>query len=186
VSDATLRVALVLPRDATGMTRAHVATVATALRAAGHDPVFVETPRAEAPLAVAERLLAVRGFADELAAVPLTLGALARTPSGVVHVFSPADALAARAWRRLSGTPYVCTFLEVLDRAAVANRRGRRELLAAAVTDSDGVLAAGPHAQAALERWLMVDAPLVAADDVDAHGRAYRQALRLDHRQRRR
>lgn len=177
MSVAKLRVALVMPRDATGTVRAHITTVATALQAAGHEPLYVESPRLAAPVGVAERLLAVRGFAGELAGVLPTVAALARTRADVTHVFSPPDAVAARAWRRISTTPYVCTFLDILDRDAVADRRGRRELLAAAVTDSDGLEVADPRAQAALERWLMVDAPLVASDDAAAHVRAYREAL---------
>lgn len=145
-----------------------------ALLAAGY-PTAALRPRTSRAL---ESLLARRGFTEGLTRVPAAAAALAAHPVDVVHAFTPADALAARAWRRARGGPVVFTCAEPLARASVADRRLRLRLLASAVEESDAVLVPDAATAAALRRWMAVDAQVVPAADAAAHATVYRAAAR--------
>jgi hypothetical protein len=146
--------------------------LADALRELGHRVAVVRRR------ALPEMLLRGRGFTGPLTHVPAATGALLRGRFDVAHAFSPPDALAARAWRRLTGRPVVVTTLEVLDRAHLADRRLRLALLRASVEDADAVLAAGDEARDALWRWMTVEAAVVDPRDGAAHARLYLDLLR--------
>jgi Glycosyltransferase Family 4 len=143
------------------------------LRAAGHEAALI----APAPVGAVEAALRFRGFTGPLTHVPRAFVALAQGGFDVAHAFSAPDALAAHLFRRRAGRPAVFTCAEVLDRSSVADRRLRLRLLAAAVEDSDAVLAASEAAQEALWRWMAVEAPVVAASDAAGHERVYRALL---------
>ena len=143
--------------------------LAAGLTAAGHRAEVVGAPR----LAQADSLLSRRGFTVPLSHVPLVVARLVAGRFDVVHAFTVPDAAAALAWGRLTGRPVVFTCVEVLDRSRLADRRLRRQLLCAATARSHAILAASEPARAALERWLMVDAPVVDPGDAAAHARLY-------------
>ena len=90
-----------------------------------------------------------------------------------MHAFTPTAAAAALLWRRRTGGRVVFTCVEVLDRAALADRRLRLRLLTDAVERSDALVAASEPARAALERWMAVDAPVLDPADAEGHARLY-------------
>jgi hypothetical protein len=143
------------------------------LRVAGHRPLLV----AERELAPVEALLAVRGFTGSLTAVPSVLAALLRSRADVAEAFSPAAAVGALGWRRLTGRPVVFTCTEPLERGGLADRRLRLRTLAAAVEDSDALLAADEATRAALRRWMAVEAPVAGPQDTATRERLYRELL---------
>jgi hypothetical protein len=148
----------------------HTARLAEALRAGGAEPVVL-TAR---PLRIPEGVLRRRGFERPLSHVPRLLAELVRGDFDVVHALSPADAAAARGWRRVRGGPVVFTCVKPPDRESVSNRRLTLRLLAAAVEDSDAVLAADEAVRSAMSRWLAVDAPVL---EPAAHVSLYRDLL---------
>ena len=166
---ASLRVALVHAAPAPACVR----ELAQALRAAGHRPRVV-APR---PAAVVERVLRARGFMRPLSHLPSAGAALLREELDVVHAFSAQDAAVALAWQRRRGGPVVFTCAEAIDRGTVAHGRLRLRLLEAALRDADAVTAIDAASRDALERWLAVDAALVAPHDAAAHERLYRGLL---------
>jgi hypothetical protein len=95
----------------------------------------------------------------------------------LAHAFSPPDAYAAQLWRKLVGRPVVFTCTEMLTRDALAHRRLRLKLLARAVDDTDAVIAPTQAAQAALWRWLAVEAQVLEAGDGAGHAELYRELL---------
>ena len=153
------------------------APVAEAVRAALAEAGHAATVVGARPWAPAEAALRRRGFTAALTTVPATVAALRRGRFEVAHAFSATDALAARAWRRAGGGPVVCTCVEVLDRGRLADRRQRARLLAASLEDSDALATASEDARAALWRWMAIEAPVAAPDDVAAHEALYRRAL---------
>jgi hypothetical protein len=152
------------------------ADLAAALRAAGHSATLVEAAGGGAAR-LADGLLRRRGFAVPLAHVPAAVRALAAAGPDVVHAFTPADATAALLWRRSSGRPVVFTPAEPVDRAGLADRRLRLQLVTAAIEQSDAVTAASEASRAALWRWLALDAPLLDPGDAASHERLYRRLL---------
>jgi Glycosyltransferase Family 4 len=145
--------------------------LAHALRGLGHRVAVVR------PRALPEGFLRGRGFTGPLTHVPQATAALLRGRFDLVHAFSPPDALAARAWRRVTHKPVVVTTLEVLERAHLADRRLRLTLLRASVEDADAVLAAGDQARDALWRWMTVEAAVVDPRDGAAQARLYLDLL---------
>ena len=143
--------------------------LAAALTAAGCRVTVVGAPRV-VPL---DELLTRRGFTGPLTHVPRVAGRLLRGDHDLVHAFSPADAAAARAWRRRTRRPVVFTCVEELDRSVLADRRLRMRLLAAAVERADAVVAPDEAARAALRRWMAVGATVIAPDDAAGHLRLY-------------
>jgi hypothetical protein len=146
------------------------AALAAALREAGHEADVI----APAPSRLPEAVLRRRGFTGPLTHLPLSVAALARGGYEIAHAFSPPDALAARLWRRRSGGLVVYTCTEALGRERLADRRLRLALLTAALEESDAVTATGPAEAAALARWMLVDAPVVAPHEGAAYDRLYR------------
>jgi hypothetical protein len=154
-----------------------VKEIANALARAGHDACVVTCGRGAARrwtedgFAVVrvprlpEAPLRVRGFERPLTHVPFAAAELLRGRFDAVHAFSPADAAAARAWRRVRGGPVVFTLLWPPSRDNVSNRRLTLRLLEEAVGRSDAVLAAGEEVRAATWRWLAVEAEAVAPAD---------------------
>jgi len=166
-----------------------VQELATGLRDAGHRPCLLSSRRGRSrryeedgiPIIQSGRLpeapLRLRGFAGPLTHVPLTLWALASGAYDVAHVFSPPDALAARLWQRVSGSPVVFTPAEPIQRERLADRRLRLALLRRAIDESDAVTATSGEGHDALRTWLAVDAPLIPPRDAAAHERLYRGLL---------
>jgi len=163
--------------------------LATALRDAGHRP-FVLSSRPgrtrrsledDVPVVRTGRLpeaaLRWRGFVGPLTHIPLAAWTLVREPHDVAHAFSPADALLALLGRRMTGKPAIFTSPDTLDRGQLADRRLRLWLLARAGEDTDAVTALTEESQAALWRWLAVDAALIEPRDAGAHERLYRGLL---------
>jgi Glycosyltransferase Family 4 len=112
-----------------------------------------------------EALLRRRGFAGPLTHLPSAVATLAAGGFHVVHAFSVPDAVAALAWRRLSGAPVVLTCDEVLGRGNVADRRLRLASLQRATEGADALLAADEVVRASVRRWLALDARVLAPAD---------------------
>ena len=165
-----LRIAL-LHDGSAGGDQAH--ELAAALRAAGHHPHLLSA----SPAGPTQALLRRRGFTGRLTPVPFGVAALLRGGFDVAHAFSPADALTALVWRRLVGRPAVFTCAEPLQRDGLADRRLRLWVLQHAVGDSDAVIAATEEAQAALARWMALDAPVIESRDAAGYERLYRELL---------
>jgi hypothetical protein len=146
-----------------------VAGLADALRAAGGDVTVVRAPT----VAAAEALLSRRGFTGPLSHVPVLVARLRAGGFDVAHAFTPVDAAAAQAWRRLGGGRVAFTCRETLDRSAVADRRLRLAALSRAAERSDAVAAASEPVRESLLRWLAVDAPVVDPGDAAAQLRLY-------------
>jgi glycosyltransferase involved in cell wall biosynthesis len=102
-----------------------------------------------------------RLYEQHLTHVPFTLAELRRRPPDVAHALHATDATAALRW----GGPTVFSHMGVPHRAAIANRRLRKELLVRALR-ADAVVVLSEHAAAAARRWLGVD-PHVIAPPVD-------------------
>lgn len=162
------RVALVRPVHERGRTLA--SRLARALEGAGHAPAIVDAR----PLSIGEDLLRRRGFTPGLTRVPALVRILRSGDYDVAHAFDPADALAARAWRRTGGGAVVFTCAETPTRERLSDRRLRLRLLAAAVEESDGLTAPDGDARAALWRWMAADAAILADDDAEAYAALYR------------
>jgi glycosyltransferase involved in cell wall biosynthesis len=102
-----------------------------------------------------------RLYEQHLTHIPFTVRELRRRPPDVAHALHATDAVAALRW----GGPAVFSYMGVAHRAAVANRRLRKEVLGRAL-GADAVVVLGEHAAEAMRRWLGVD-PDVIAPPVD-------------------
>ena len=122
----------------------------------------------------AERLLARRGFAEGLAHVPPVTTRLLGGHFEVAHALSASDALAALAWRRVTGRPVVFTCTEILDRDCLAHGRLRLHMLERATQDADAVLAASDAVAASMWRWLAIEAAVL---DAAGYARTYGELL---------
>jgi hypothetical protein len=125
-----------------------------------------------------DALLRRRGFTQPLAHVPITCASLFAGRYDIAHAYTPADAVAALAWRRRSGGPVVFTCTEVLSRANVADGRLRLAMLRRATEETDAVLAATPEVAASMRKWLAIDAPVL---DAAGHERLYGELLARRH-----
>lgn len=178
----TLRIALV---SCDGAGSPALVGLAKGLRALGHAPTIigarVGTPgscdrdgvRTTHVPRLPEGLLARRGFSGPITHVPALAATLVRGRHDVLHAFTPSDALAARPARRRTGAPLVFTCGEVLERDTVADTRLRLALLAAAVEQSDAVLAPDEEGARGLQRWMGCHARIVAPADAAAHLEVY-------------
>lgn len=169
-----MRIVLLCPaeRGATAVER-----LGQGLRGFGHevDVLALRGDQARARIAtVADRALAKRGFVTPLAPALPTVAALLARSYEVAHAFSIPEAQAALMWRRLRGGRVVFTCVEPVERARLADRRLRLRLTRGAYEDSDVVTAASPQAQAALGRWLALDAPVIELGDASSYERLYR------------
>ena len=105
-----------------------------------------------------------RLYEDHLTHIPFMTRELRRRPPDVAHALHATDAVAARRW----GGPTVFSYMGVPHRAAIANRRLRKELLQRAL-EADAVVVLSEHARAGMRRWLGVDPHLIAPPvDLDA------------------
>jgi glycosyltransferase involved in cell wall biosynthesis len=102
-----------------------------------------------------------RLYEQHLTHIPFTVRELRRRPPDVAHALHATDAVAALRW----GGPTVFSYMGVPHRAAVANRRLRKEVLGRAL-NADAVVVLSEHAAEAMRRWLGVD-PDVIAPPVD-------------------
>jgi hypothetical protein len=166
-----------------------VRDLARAMHTAGHHPCVLSSHRAATRRTIEEgipvvrirrppdALLRRRGFVAPLTQLPLTVVALAVGNYDVAHAFSPQDACAALAWRRLVRRPALFTCTEKLRRERLADRRLRLWLLRRAVEDSDLVTVPTEEVREALWRWLAVEAPVTDPSDARAHERMYRASI---------
>lgn len=143
------------------------------LSEAGHDAILLGSHSIE----TVETLLRRRGFTSNLSHVLGAVRELMTGGYGIVHTFTPPDAVAAMAWRRLSRRPVVFTCTELLDRATVADTRLRLASLAHAIEDSNAVVAADPEIRERLDRWFARSPEVLAAGDALGHERLYRRLL---------
>lgn len=150
--------------------RVYTGQLAEALRERDHDARILGSHDADR----AEMLLVRRGFTPGLSHAPRAAMALLKGGFDLTHAFSVPDAVAALAWRRLTGRPVIFTCAEVLSRATVADRRLRLWGLKGALEGADAVVAASDEASAGLERWAGVRAPVVFAHDAGAYEAIYR------------
>lgn len=167
-----LRIALVHHASA-----AVVGELAESLRAAGHHAdVLAPGPGGLRTFPLGEKALRFRGFADPLTHVPSAVAALRRGGFDVAHAFSPQDAIAALAWRRLGGGPVVFSTAQPLGRDSVADARLAFWMLQRALSDSDAVVALTEESRAAMWRWLAMEVPLIEPGDAAGWERLYREA----------
>ena len=156
---------------------APVAELARSLSAAGHHvEVLSPGPGGLRSLPVAEKALRFRGFADPLTHLPAAVAKLRSGGHDVAHAFSPQDAMAALAWRRLGGGPVVFSTAEPIGRESVADARLAFRMLQRALSDSDAVAALTEESRAAMWRWLAVEVPLIEPTDAAGWERLYREA----------
>jgi glycosyltransferase involved in cell wall biosynthesis len=153
-------------------------------RALGHDVRIIAGHRGRTrdtimdgvPVTLVPRLpearLDRRLYEQHLTHVPFTTRELRRRPPDVAHALHATDAVAALRW----GGPTVFSYMGVPHRAAIANRRLRKELLARALR-ADAITVLSEHAAEGMRRWLGVDPHVVAppldlATFVPGNGRA--------------
>ncbi len=105
-----------------------------------------------------EQRLQRRLFEPHLAHVPLTYRALRKLKPDVVHALYPTDALAGLRY----GKPLVFSYMGIPHRVSLANRRGRKELVSRVCREADAVVALSEAARAGFDRWLGVDARVIA------------------------
>jgi hypothetical protein len=163
-----------------------VECLAAGLRSCGHEvdvrALGHQRPQARRPIAVvtariatiADRALFKRGFATPLAHTIVTGSTALRGSYDVIHAFSIPAAQAALLWRRFARGVVVFTSIEPVQRTRLADRRLRLRMTRHACEDSDAVTAATAEAQAALGRWLAMDAPVIDLADVSGYERLYR------------
>jgi glycosyltransferase involved in cell wall biosynthesis len=102
-----------------------------------------------------------RLYEHHLTHIPFAVRELRRDPPDVAHALHATDAVAALRW----GGPAVFSYMGVPHRAAIANRRLRKELLTRALK-ADAIAVLSEHAAIGMRRWLGVD-PHVIAPPVD-------------------
>jgi glycosyltransferase involved in cell wall biosynthesis len=102
-----------------------------------------------------------RLYEQHLTHIPFTVRELHRRPPDVAHALHSTDAVAALRW----GGPTVFSYMGVPHRAAIANRRLRKELLARALK-AGAVVVLSEHAAEGMRRWLGME-PHVVAPPVD-------------------
>ena len=143
---------------------------------AGHRGRTRDTIMDGVPVTLVPRLpearLDRRLYEQHLTHVPFTTRELRRRPPDVAHALHATDAVAALRW----GGPTVFSYMGVPHRAAIANRRLRKELLARALR-ADAITVLSEHAAEGMRRWLGVDPHVVAppldlATFVPGNGRA--------------
>jgi hypothetical protein len=166
-----LRVALV---DAGSETRSPVAELASGLRSLGCQTTVVEVTRVPALI---ERGLRARGFVPSLGRILPTLRKMLAGDHDAVHVFTPVDAQAALAWRRITGRPVIYTCVEPPARETIANRRGQLHITTTAFRDPDAVTAADPLTRVAISRWLALDVAQIGTEDAAAYAELYASCM---------
>ena len=145
------------------------AALVAALAAAGRPATVVRVR----PLP--DALLRMRKIGDDLAQVPPLALALRRGRFEVAHAFTPAAALAA-TWA--GGRATALTFGEPVRRERLAARRLRLAVLERALAGVGAVVAADDEVRSSLERWLGVDARVIAPGDAVGHAALYDELRR--------
>ena len=106
-----------------------------------------------------EARLRRRMFEEHLGHIPFAARALRRGDDDVVHALHPTSGVAAaRAGRR----PLVLSYMGIPHRQALANRRLRVETMRRALAAADAVVALSETAAHGFERWLGVEARVIA------------------------
>ena len=135
------------------------------------DAVVVTTGRGQVDVPVVrvprlpEGRLERRGFERHLTHVPFAVRAVRRLAPDVVHALYPADAAGAA---RL-GRPLVHSYMGIPHRSALVARRERLRLTHAACRAATATVALSRHAADAFDRYLGVEARVIAPGvDLDA------------------
>lgn len=103
-----------------------------------------------------------RAFEQHLTHLPFAYRALCRLDPDVAHPLYPTDALAALRWKRRTGRPVVFSYMGVPHRTALVARRRRKEIMVEVCTGADAVVSLSEAVRDGFERWLGVDAPVIA------------------------
>lgn len=146
--------------------------LADGLLARGHRPRLITSHRG-APRRTVEDGLAIlrlprpptgrllsRMYEPYLTHVPLTYAALRVSEYDVAHAVYPTDALAAARWGKRTGRPAILSYLGIPDCRWLSERR-RRQVLGAALSGCDAVVALSRYAADAFERSLGYRAPVI-------------------------
>jgi glycosyltransferase involved in cell wall biosynthesis len=144
--------------------------LATGLVAAGHRPALITSHPGRTTRVTEDGLEVVRLWRPPqerlrrrlyepwLTHAPLSARELRRRAPDVAHALYPTDGAVAARW----GGPSVLSYMGLPHRAAIANRRLRMRLTLEAVHCCDAVVALSQAAAAAFERWLGVEARVIA------------------------
>jgi glycosyltransferase involved in cell wall biosynthesis len=97
-----------------------------------------------------------------LSHLPLSYLDLVRGEDDVAHALYPTDGAVAARWRQRTGRPAVLSYMGLPHRAALANRRLRLQLTLEAVHGASAVVALSRTAAEHFERWLGVEARVIA------------------------
>lgn len=181
-----LRIALLYhPYERSGLSETGISRLANGLAELGYEPTMIachrggrtETNEHGLSLTRVRRLpeapLRSRGFVAPSTQIPSTVIELFRGRFAIAHAFTEIDACAAYLWRRISGCPVVFTCMHPPTRANLSDRRGRLQLTRHAFRASDVVTVAEGPAQAAVERWLALDVPILNLRDAPAYAGVY-------------
>jgi glycosyltransferase involved in cell wall biosynthesis len=103
-----------------------------------------------------------RMFEEHLAHVPFSSAALSAGNDDVAHALYATDALGALRWKDATGKPLVFSYMGIPHRQSLANRRWRKEIVTRVCAGADAVVALSAVAAAGFERWLGVDAHVIA------------------------
>ncbi len=103
-----------------------------------------------------------RMYEDHLTHVPFSYAALRAGDDDVAHALYATDALAAGRWGRRTGRPVVFSLMGIPHRRALADRRGRMEIMQRAIAEASALVVLTEAAAAACRRWLASDARVIA------------------------
>jgi alpha-1,6-mannosyltransferase len=147
---------------------------ADGLLAAGHAPRLITahpgrtTRTVEEGLAITrhrrppQERLRRRRYEPWLSHLPLSYLDLARGDDDVAHALYPTDGAMAGRWARRHGKVAVLSYMGLPHRVALANRRARLRLTLAAIRDCHAVVALSHTAAEHFDRWLGVQARVIA------------------------
>jgi glycosyltransferase involved in cell wall biosynthesis len=121
-----------------------------------------------------------RLFEPHVQLVPLTYAALRAGDDDVVQALQAGDAAAAARWSRATGRPSVYAHMGIPHRAWLTARRARLKLVQEAVAGCSAVTALSAFARDAFQRWLGVEAHVIAPP-VDLERFAPDAAARAEH-----
>ena len=97
-----------------------------------------------------------------LSHLPLSYLDLSRSDDDVAHALYPTDGAIAARWSARTGRPSVLSYMGLPHRTSLANRRLRLELTLEAVRGCGAVVALSETAAGYFERWLGVEARVIA------------------------
>lgn len=102
-----------------------------------------------------------RHYEPYLTHVPLSYLALRLDGYELAHAVHPPDALAAVRWKRRTGRPAILSYLGIPDRKGLTEYRRRADLLVAAGSGCDAVIALSRYAAQAFDDWLGIEARVI-------------------------